>query len=166
MSWYETVRLEMKREKQKASPECLAVRTALQVWRPEEDYLSRKSWPVLKRFLPEFSGTFLDVGCYGGWVYPHVRDRVEYTGIDPWPTAIDVSRKLWGGNFHCVKFQNYNVVHDYVWAAHLQPEHEITPACIDKLRSLSRKALILVEGTMDGYEGELEHGDNWVIFRK
>ena len=67
----------------------LALRTAIQVMRPDLDQLTKGALPALQKYMTEFSGTFLDVGCYGGWVYPYVRQQVEYHGIDIWQTGIE-----------------------------------------------------------------------------
>ena len=93
------VRMNAKLKKKEMTFEMLAVRTMIQMVAPAMDDLSKKSYDVLMEFMPEFSGTFLDVGCYGGWVYHHVKDRVDYTGIDNWPTGIKVGKTLFGDRF-------------------------------------------------------------------
>ena len=145
----------------------MALRTVIQMTNPGADQLSNQSIDVLRKFLPEFSGTFLDVGCYGGWVYHLVKDKVDYTGIDISQTAVDAGKLLFGDRFICKDFQEYDVKHDIVWASFLQPEHLITQDSVTKLRSLSKKLLVIVDGSMVGnVYGASEQGDNWVAFRK
>ena len=98
--------------------------------------------PILKYIEPELKGTFLDVGCYGGWLYPKVRDRVEYTGIDNWPDAIESAKTLFGDRFHCCDLRDYRTQHDIVWATQLHPEVDI-PIVFDHLRGLSKKMLVV-----------------------
>jgi len=157
----------MKLKKHGSSKEILALRTLIQVMQPEMDMLSKKSIRVLRKFLPELSGTFLDVGCYGGWVFHFVKDKVEYTGIDSWDTAIEVSRMLWGQRFECASFLEYQKQHDIVWCSHIQPEHILTEDSIEKLMSLSKKLLVIVDSSIETTCPSADQkGNGWVAFRK
>lgn len=97
----------------------LALRTAIQVMRPDLDQLTKEALPILKKYMPEFSGTFLDVGCYGGWVYPYVREAVDYYGIDNWPTGIESATKMFGPRFEKADLFDYEKKHDVVWCSQL-----------------------------------------------
>jgi len=120
----------------------IAVRTALELCFPKASSLSGRVRPILDRVLPELNGTLLDVGCYGGWLYPLVREKVTYTGIDVYPEAVKVAQTLFGERFKVCSFSDYNEQHDIVWATQLHPEVSV-PKHFQKLKSLSRKMLIL-----------------------
>lgn len=160
------VRMNAKLKKKEMTFEMLAVRTMIQMVAPAMDDLSKKSYDVLMEFMPEFSGTFLDVGCYGGWVYHHVKDRVDYTGIDSWPTGIKVGKTLFGDRFKLASVMDYEEKHDIVWASHLQPEFTITKEVVLKLKSLSRKLLVIIDGGVEAIPNPSARGHNWVAFRK
>lgn len=160
------LRRAVKERKKEAFKEVVAARTGLQVISPRLDDLSKRSIDALETFMPEFEGTFLDVGCYGGWVYPLVRDRVEYTGIDIWPTGIEVATALFGPRFHLINFEEYNTQHDIVWVSHLQPEYTITKDAVEKLKTLYRKLLIIVDAGVEAIPDISARGHNWIAFRK
>lgn len=117
-------------------------RTKLQVADPYCDPLTSRVMPLIERIRPRLSGTFLDVGCYGGWVYPKVKDLVEYHGIDNWKVAVDAATQLFGDHFELVDVKDYTKKHDIVFASQLGPE---TPEkdVLDKLKSLANRMLIV-----------------------
>lgn len=121
----------------------LALRTAVQVMNPDVDKLSCEAYPILQNHLGEISGTFLDVGCYGGWVYPAVRDKADYYGIDNWPSAIEAGRKMFGNRFEVADLFDYEKKHDVVWCSQLLfGFEERTKMAWEKCRSLSNRLCI------------------------
>ena len=134
----------------------LALRTAIQVVRPDLDQLTKNGLPALQKYLPEFSGTFLDVGCYGGWVYPYVRRQVEYHGIDIWPTAIESATKMFGDRFELADLFSYEKKHDCVWCSQIVLEH-LAPLAWDKCKSLANKLCVFVTPEMsESFKGYSE----------
>lgn len=134
----------------------LALRTALQVVRPDVDQLTRAALPILKKYLPEMSGTFLDVGCYGGWAYPYVRDRVDYHGIDTWGTGVECASQLFGSRFEKADLFEYTKKHDVVWCSQLLFTG-IYDAAWHTCKGLANKLCIFLtpDGTPD-YAGSTE----------
>jgi hypothetical protein len=145
----ENLRLKLKASKGNPA-DLLALRTAIQVMRPELDQLTRAALPVLRKHLGEFSGTFLDVGCYGGWVYPYVRDQVEYHGIDTWPTGIESAEKMFGKRFELSDLFNYEKKHDVVWCSQILFTGLYKEAW-EKCKSLANKLCVFVtpEGNVE-----------------
>lgn len=162
----ELLRREIKHKKHSADPEIIAARTVIQMMSPNLDDLSRKSIDVLRVYMPEFRGTFLDVGCYGGWVYHYVKDKVVYHGIDRWPTGINVGQMLFGDMFECADVMEYKTQHDIVWASHLQPEFPITLEVVNHLKSLAKRLLIIVDSGLSDTYGHTDKGHNYLGFRK
>lgn len=112
--------LKIKLKKPEGNPsDLVALRTAIQVLRPEIDQLSDAVLPIAQKHFHEFKGTFLDVGCYGGWMYPHVRHLVDYHGIDNWHSGIECAVKLFGDRFEEVDMFQYQKKHDVVWCSQL-----------------------------------------------
>lgn len=98
----------------------VALRTVIQVMRPDVDQLSDAALPIAERHFKEFRGTFLDVGCYGGWMYPHIRHLVDYRGIDFWPAGIEAAKKMFGEHlFELVDMFQYEKKHDVVWCSQI-----------------------------------------------
>jgi hypothetical protein len=121
----------------------VALRTAIQVLRPEVDQLSDAALPIAQKHFHEFSGSFLDVGCYGGWMYPHVRHLVDYHGIDKWPAGIECAKKLFGDDrFEMADMFEYENKHDVVWCSQLLFGSAL--AGWEKCKSLSNKLCIYV----------------------
>jgi SAM-dependent methyltransferase len=118
-------------------------RTKLQVADPYCDALTSRVMPLIDLIRPRLSGTFLDVGCYGGWVYPKVRDLVEYHGIDNWPVAIDAAKQLFGDHFELADVREYDKKHDIVFASQLGPETPEDDQIIEKLKSLANRMLVV-----------------------
>ena len=151
----ETLRVKLKVSEGNPA-DLLALRTAIQVMRPEIDQLSSRVLPILKKYLPEFSGTFLDVGSYGGWVYPYVRERVDYHGIDTWPTGIECSTRMFGNRFEKADLFDYEKKHDVVWCSQLLFTGLYLEAW-EKCKSLANKLCVFVtpEGNVE-FRGESE----------
>lgn len=151
----ETLRQKLKFSEGNPS-DLLALRTAIQVMRPDLDQLTKSALPILQRHMEEFSGTFLDVGCYGGWVFPYVRGRVDYHGIDIWPTAIEAGTRMWGQMFEQANVTEYEKKHDVVWCSQILFSG-IYEAAWEKCKSLANTLCIFV--TPDGsqeYKGYSE----------
>jgi hypothetical protein len=150
----ETLRTKLKHSEGNPS-DILALRTAIQVMRPDLDQLTNAALPALKKHLPEFSGTFLDVGCYGGWVYPYVRDVVDYHGIDIWPTGIECATKMFGNRFELADLFKYEKKHDVVWCSQILFTALYKEAW-EKCKTLANKMCVFVtpEGNLiyDGAE--------------
>lgn len=109
---------------------------------PYSDRLSARTMPVIEKVKPLLSGSFLDVGSFVGWVYPQVRDLVEYKGIDNWEDAVKVAKSLHGERFACVDLRDYKTQHDIVFCSQLGPETEENDVQ-GHLFSLARKMLIV-----------------------
>jgi len=136
----------------------LALRTAIQVMRPELDQLTKEALPTLRKYLPEFSGSFLDIGCYGGWAYPYVRDRVDYHGIDIWPTGIESATKMFGPRFELADLFTYEKKHDVVWCSQIIFTGVCEPAW-QKCRALANRLCVFVTPDGPSFEGATEiHG--------
>src|ERR1019366_10627880 len=73
--------------------EALYLRTQLQIDNPLNEKLTKQVYPYFKDEIPNLSGTMMDIGCYGGWLYPFVKDHVDYHGIDVWPEAIAAAKR-------------------------------------------------------------------------
>lgn len=103
--------LALKNREYLAKPEsamAFALRTAIQVIDPQADRLSARIWPVWLKYRDEAfkCENFLDVGCYGGWLYPHYAQHVDgqgrYYGIDVLQSAIDCASTMFGAmHFAC-----------------------------------------------------------------
>ena len=118
----------------------IAARTALQAVAPMRDQLTCQIWPVVEKHLHELTGTILDVGCYGGWLYPFVKDQAEYHGIDIWEDAILTATKLWGPHFEVRNLWDMNGKWDVVWCTQLV--HNNASEMWEKLRSLANRMVI------------------------
>lgn len=118
-------------------------RTKLQVEDPYCDVLTSRVMPLIDLIRPRLKGTFLDVGCYGGWVYPKVKDLVEYHGIDNWPVAINAAKQLFGDHFELADVREYDKKHDIVFASQLGPETPEYGDLIMKLKSLANRMLVV-----------------------
>lgn len=119
-------------------------RTKIQISEPHEDILSARIHPLLEVIRPMLSGTFLDVGCYGGWVYHYVKDVVDYHGIDSWKTAVDAARQFYGeeDRFELVDVRDYTKKHDIVFCAQVGPETKENEV-LEHLKTLANKTLIV-----------------------
>lgn len=135
-------RRELKEKNKKDAAAWVAVRTALEVVQPDLGGMSVRLEPLVKRLKPELTGSLLDVGCQGGWLYAKVRDRVHYTGIDNFAEAIRSASLLFGNHFECCELKDYKTQHDIVWATQLHPETH-PPSVFDHLKGLSKKMLVV-----------------------
>lgn len=146
----------------------IAIRTVLDVF--TDGGMGSRINDLLDDILPELSGTFLDVGCYGGSLYPKVRHKVSYTGIDNWPDAIRVAKTLFDGKFEVCELKSYKQKHDIVWASQLHPEVDV-PTVFDHLMSLANRMLVITYNSqahvIDGGEKRVyPNGVVGVIYRK
>lgn len=143
----------------------IAARTALQVLDPQRDQLTYQIWTALQKHLPEMTGDVLDVGCYGGWLYPYVRNQAKYHGIDVWPASITAAKRMFGDELFEVKdVANYRKKHQVVWCTQL-----LNTGLWDKLRSLATRLVIYagpgltqpLPGATESYESDVNHVFVW-----
>lgn len=133
----------------------IAARTGLQVMAPERDQLTCQIGPVVQRHLPELTGTLLDVGCYGGWLYSVVKDKATYHGIDIWPEAVLTATRLWGPHFEVQDVKDTRGKWDVVWCTQLI--HNDPEAMWGKLRSLASRLVVYASPDIKGpLPGETE----------
>lgn len=119
----------------------IACRTLIQLYAHMKDGLSRQAIPILERYAPEFVGeTFLDVGCYGGWLYPHlarVRPDLIYHGLDNWPDAIEAARMCFpAASFDCGDAVEMVAPYDTIWCSHMVDK--TWPKVLERCIQLSR----------------------------
>lgn len=132
----------------------MMIRGKIQANDPAADRLSEHAWPQLQWVIEQFRRpTFLDVGCYSGWVYPQVKDLFDYHGIDIWDSAIDAAKLLWDApeRFERIDVRDYNTQHDIVFVSAICPETREDDV-FDKLKSLAKQCL-LISGTPPAAEG-------------
>jgi len=146
----------------------IAARTGLQVLAPWRDKMTLQIWPTVQKFLPELKGDVLDVGCYGGWLYPYVRGQAEYHGIDVWDDAIEAATCLFGPYFEVKSVFNYSKQHEVVWCT------QITTLDVNetwkKLCSLAKRLVVYASpsikwslpGSTEEYDGDV----NRVVIRR
>lgn len=122
----------------------IAVRTALDLIEPIKSRagMSSRLEGLINDLRPELKGSILDVGCYGGWLYPKVRGLVGYRGIDVWPDAITAATVLFGDHFELCDYREYETQHDIVWATQLHPQEDPVMA-FEKLKSLAKRMLVI-----------------------
>lgn len=124
-------------------------RTRIQIETPHEDDLSNVIYPRLKKILPTLAGSFLDVGCYGGWLYHFVKERVDYHGIDIWLEAVQAAQDLFPPErFSLEDLRTTNRRADIVWGMQLHPIIEAGDF-IPLLHRLSNKRVFWTEGRKD-----------------
>ncbi len=122
----------------------MIARTRGQVAHPQSDRLSSNIMPVFGALKPQLSGSFLDVGCYGGYLYPFLNDVVDYHGIDLWNVAIDAASQLWGAErFECVDAFQYQKQHDVIFSGQFGPPFKGERRLVGHLKPLARKMLIM-----------------------
>lgn len=129
-------------------------RCLLQVLSPMADELTRTIWPVFENHKDEFSGTFLDVGCYGGWMLGTLLKHdidVQYHGIDIWESAIEAARLVYGGSgsFEVQDGRTLGEDYDTVWCSQLHKrqasEFEIM---IERLLHHTKKIAVLSSASL------------------
>lgn len=128
--------------------EFIKLRVQRMIEDPQNDKLSRALWNTLESVLPTLSGTFLDVGCYGGWIYHYVKDAVEYHGIDNWPVAIEAAKDLFGDHFSVEELRETTRRADTVWATQLHPENKIDEI-LPFLAKMANKQVIFTAQTRE-----------------
>jgi len=128
----------------------IGLRTALQLCCPDDDQLTYQVRGILEKHLHELKdGTLLDVGCYGGWLYRHVKNQVEYHGIDIWEDAVKAGQMMFGDSlFEVADFMKYQKKHDIVWCSQILFRKDKGDTGVEeaweKLKSLSNRLTILI----------------------
>jgi SAM-dependent methyltransferase len=126
----------------------IALRTLLQMTRPEDDALTSRVNDLFMAHKDEIREDVLDCGCYGGWLYGRLRAEhatpLNYHGIDLWEDAIRAARFMFpGARFEVGDLMNLSQSYDVIWCTQIiwrtTDEAEKT---LDHLKRWTRKLLI------------------------
>lgn len=136
----------------------LRERLELQITDPQADKLARAVFQGLMDVLPTLSGTFLDVGCYTGWVYHFVKDKVDYHGIDNYKAALAVARERFPAErFSQEDLKESKRTADIVWATQLHPENHIE-SIMPRLQAMANKRVFWTGAILSqGFSRVIEH---------
>lgn len=131
-------------------PEVIKMRVRGIIEEPKTSGLSCMTFDALTELIPTLSGTFLDVGCYGGWVYPFVKDVVEYHGIDNWHESIVAGKEMFGDElFSYDSVTSCLRTADTVWATLLHPEVKVENILPNLVKMANKQVIFTCSGGFD-----------------